>query len=208
MLRGEMRHAQFDHFARANEQAGLILDAGEDALGQTHRGGGHGNRIGADFGAGAHFLGYGKGALEQLVQQQAQGAGFFSGLHRLFHLTQNLGFAQHHRIQPGGDAERVLRGLFLRQRIEVRREFVPADLVEIGQPLRHRIGGGGVAIQLGAVAGRQNGDFAGVPGFRQIVQRLHQLLGAERHLLADGERRGVMVNPECEKLHDGRRPGN
>jgi len=40
------------------------------------------------------------------------------------------------------------------------------------------------------------------------VQRLHQLVGAERHLLADGERRGVMVDPEGEKLHDGRWPKN
>jgi len=33
MLRGEMRHAQLDHLAGADEQAGLLLDAGEDALG-------------------------------------------------------------------------------------------------------------------------------------------------------------------------------
>jgi hypothetical protein len=33
------------------------------------------------------------------------------------------------------------------------------------------------------------------------MQGLHQFFGAERHLLADRERRSVMVDPEGEKLH-------
>ena len=43
---------------------------------------------------------------------------------------------------------------------------------------------------------------------RQLAQRQRQLFGAERHLLADRERCGVMIDPEGEKLHDGRRPEN
>jgi len=80
--------------------------------------------------------------------------------------------------------------------------------VEIGQPLRHFIGGGGVDVQLGAVAGRQDGDFAGALASGQVVQGKNQLFRAERDLFADGERCGVMIDPECEKLHDGRRPKN
>ena len=206
MLRGEVGDAQLDHLAGADEQAGLLLDAGEDPLGQPHRGSGHRHRVGADLGAGAHLLGHRKGALEQLVQQQAEGAGLLGGLHRLFHLAEDLRFAQHHRIEPGRDAERVLCGFFARQRIQVGRQFAPLDVVEIGQPLRDGIGAGRVAIQFGAVAGRQDGDFGGVLALRQIMQRLLQFIGAERHLLADRERRGVMIDPEGEKLHDGRWP--
>jgi len=48
------------------------------------------------------------------VQQQPEGSRFLGGLHRLFHLPEDLGFAQHHRVEPRGDAEGVLRGLFAR----------------------------------------------------------------------------------------------
>ena len=113
VLRGEMVGAQLDHLAGADEQHVLLVDAGENALRQAHRGGGHGNRVGADRGRCAHFLGHREGALEQLVQQRAQGAGLFGGLHRLLHLPEDLGFAQHHRIQPAGDAEGVLHRFLL-----------------------------------------------------------------------------------------------
>jgi hypothetical protein len=41
MLRSKVRHAQLDHLARADEQTGLIADAGKDAFGKAYRGGGH-----------------------------------------------------------------------------------------------------------------------------------------------------------------------
>ena len=67
MLRGEMRGAELDHLAGADEQHMLFGDIAENTLRQPHCGTGHGNRIGANVGGGTYFLGYGKGALEQLV---------------------------------------------------------------------------------------------------------------------------------------------
>jgi hypothetical protein len=198
-------HSSIISPAPMNRQACSLM-LGKDALGQPHRGRGHRHRIGADLGAGAHFLGDREGALEQLVQQQAECAGFLGGGDRLLHLSKDLGFAEHHRIEARGDAERVLRGLFARQRIQVGCEFAAVDVVEVGQPLRDVVGRGRVEVQLGAVAGRQDRDFGGAPALRQVVQRLHQFFGAERHLLADRERRSMVVDPEGEKLHDGRWP--
>jgi hypothetical protein len=64
-----------------------------------------------DVGQGAHLLGDRKGALEQLVQGGAQGAGQPGLAHRQLDLAQDLRLAEHHRIQPRGDAEGVTRGI-------------------------------------------------------------------------------------------------
>ena len=76
--------------------------------------------------------------------------------------TADLGFAQHHRIQAGGDAEGVAHGIMLRQHVQVRAQLGVIQLVEIGQELRtgvERIGGIAGGVQLGTVAGGQDGCF-------------------------------------------------
>ena len=73
--------------------------------------------MGADFRAAAHFLGDGKTALEQLVQIRAQAAGLVGRADGVLDLPQDLRFAQHHRIEPGGDAEGVAHGIVLRQHV-------------------------------------------------------------------------------------------
>ena len=83
----------------------------EQLRGQPHRGGGHADRVRADLGGGAHFLGDRERALEQLVQRACQRAGGFGLAHRLLHLAEDLRLAEHHRIEAAGDAERVARRL-------------------------------------------------------------------------------------------------
>ena len=117
VLRGKVCGAQFDHFAGADEQYVLFGDLVEDALRQAHGGGRHGHAVGADFRAAAHFLGDRKAALEQLVQIRAQAARFVGRADGILDLPQDLRFAQHHRIEPGGDAEGVAHGIVLRQHI-------------------------------------------------------------------------------------------
>ena len=58
-----------------------------------------------------HLLGDGKAALEKLVERDAQRACAVGGAHGVFHLAQNLRFAQHHAVQPAGYAKGVARGL-------------------------------------------------------------------------------------------------
>ena len=57
----------------------------------------------------AHFLGDRERALEHLVQRGAERAGGVGLAHRLLHLAEDLRLAEHHRIEPAGDAERMPR---------------------------------------------------------------------------------------------------
>ena len=107
--RREVRGHQFDHLAGADEQHADLAQVLEQLRRQPHRGGGHADRMGADLGRGAHLLGDRERALEQLVQRRAQRAGLVGLAHGLLHLAQDLRLAQHHRIEPGGDAEGVAR---------------------------------------------------------------------------------------------------
>jgi len=206
-LRREMRGGEFDHLARADEQHVQIGDLGEDAFGEFDRGGGHADRMGADLGLGAHLFGDRERALEQLVEQGADGAGFVGRTHRLLHLAEDLRFAEHHRIEAAGHAECMADRVLLGQRIQMGRDLFGLELVVIGQPFRDlRMGVGdrsGIerAIQLGAVAGRDNGRFLHrLPERRaQARQRAADRFGRETHALADRKRCGVMVESEREQ---------
>jgi hypothetical protein len=100
----------------------------ENALRQANRGGGHRHRMRADLGLAAHFLGHRERALEQLVQVRAQRAGLTGGAHRVLQLPQDLRFAEHHRVQAAGHAERMAHGFRLGQRVQVRRQFEAGTL--------------------------------------------------------------------------------
>ena len=59
----------------------------------------------------------------------------------------------------------------------------------------------GVAVDFGAIAGGQDRRFLDRAARRQIMQRRLQALSRKRHLLADGERRGLVVDAKGEKQH-------
>ncbi|MPN15807.1 hypothetical protein SDC9_163143 [bioreactor metagenome] len=71
----------------------------------------------ADLGGTAHFLGHRKAALEQLVERGAQHASRLGGAHGILHLAEDLCLAQHHRIEPAGNAEGVARDQIVFQRV-------------------------------------------------------------------------------------------
>ena len=124
---------------------------------------------------------------------------FFGGL---FHLAENLGLAQHHRIEAGGDAEGVIGGFLLRQQIQIGFYVARRQAVEVGHPFGDVGGFLSVAVNLGAVAGRKNRRFtrnAAYPG--HIGQGLGQNVRRKRHPLADGNRSGMVVNAAGKKLH-------
>ena len=125
-LAGEVRRRQLDHLAGADHQHAGLGDRREDALGELHRRGGHRDRRAADVGVRAHVLGDGEGPLEQPVEHQAQRARRFGVPHRLLHLAEDLRLAQHHRVEPARDAERMRDGAFARQRVDVRATACPA----------------------------------------------------------------------------------
>ena len=67
----------------------------------------------ADLGFRTDFFGDRKCLLKKIVQKNAQSMIFLSCFHSLFHLTDDLSFAEHHRIQAGGDSEGVASGVVI-----------------------------------------------------------------------------------------------
>ena len=58
---------------------------------------------------------------------------------------------------------------------------------------------GGVAVDFGAVAGRQYGGFGHAVDTGELLQRLRQMLGRENHALADFQRRGAVIESEGQQ---------
>ena len=79
----------------------------------------------------------------------------------LLHLREDLGFADDHAVEAGGDAEQVPHDVVVFERHQFAADFVDRHVVEIGQSARAqcrrrvaaRVGGGGV--ELDAIAGRE-----------------------------------------------------
>jgi hypothetical protein len=180
----------------------------EQLAGQAHGGGGHADGVRADLGGGAHFLGDGERALEQLVQRAAQRAGGFGRAHGVFHLAEDLRFAQHHRVEPAGHAEGVARGLVVVQGVGMRAQQGRGHAAALRQPAegvveRDVLGG---AIDLRAVAGGDDrgldlGVVAGGKGTAQALQRRGDLVERERETTAQIERRGRVVQAKSPDRH-------
>ncbi len=64
----------------------------------------------ADAGIRAHALGHRKGVLQQTLHRRAQHLCVARLLVGVLHLAEDLRLAQHHRVQPGGDAEHMANG--------------------------------------------------------------------------------------------------
>lgn len=82
-------------------------------------------------------------------------------------------------------------------------QLVEAQLVIVGQPLQHSIGGKVVLfyIEFATVAGRQDRRFAAGGQSAQLLQGIDQLLGRKRHALAYVYRGSLMVDTKGKKGH-------
>ena len=67
----------------------------------------------ADLGFRTDFFGDRKCLLKKVVQKYAQAMVVLGSFHCLFHLADDLGFAQHHRIQARGYSEGVASGVVI-----------------------------------------------------------------------------------------------
>ena len=129
--------------------------------------------------------------------------------HRLLHLAEDLRLAEHHRIEPAGDAERVPRGgaaFAARRRASrsvlaaARRRRRPASRWPGATSAR----GSAPHVELGAVAGRDDRDLArpGRGGERETpAAAAASCCEREREAAAQIERRGRVVQSEGEDAH-------
>ena len=198
---GEVGRDQFDHLPGADEQYVQVADRAENLLGQPHGGGGHRHRVRPDRRLAADFLGHGEGTLEQLVQQGAEAAGGFRRAHGVLHLAENLRFTQHHRVQPARHAERVPGCGLGVVHVQVRLQPVHRQLVVVRHPGQRIAHIRRVTVDLGAVTGGQDRHFVRRVRAHHARQRVPQPFGREGELLADGERRGLVIEAEGYERH-------
>ena len=140
-------------------------------------------------------------ALEKLVQQQPESAGFLGGAHGVLELAENLRLAQHHRVEPARYAERVFDRPLMRQLVDVRFEVLGFQLVIVGKPVQRPPRLRRVAIDFRAVARGNYRGFRDRIAVNEVAQRLHQVFGMKNHLLAQRKRRSLVVDTESKELH-------
>ena len=123
--------------------------------------------------------------------------------HRVFKLAENLRLAQYHRIQPASHAKSMAHGGRGIEQIKIGGDFVALKPVVLCQPADNRFVLAH-AIQLGAVAGRQNHRFFGRTAVHQLRHGFRQHGSRKRQPLANAQRGGLVVEADGGQLcHDG-----
>jgi hypothetical protein len=126
-LLDEMARGELGHLASADEQDGLALERTEDFAGEVDGDRRDGDGRAADLGLGADALGDGEGALEQRLERGGDGADLAGDGVGLLDLAEDLGLANDHGVERGGDAEEMADGFALAELVEVRLDGVGGD---------------------------------------------------------------------------------
>jgi hypothetical protein len=200
-LRDEVGRRQLHHLAHAHQQQARAREIPEHVLRELERRGRHRDRMRAQGGLRADFLRHGEGVLEELAQLRAEAAHGFGGAHRVLHLPQDLRLPQHHRIEPRGDAEGMPHRGFAIVVVEARCDFHARAARARLEPTAHGAGVIDPAIDLGAVAGRDQHRL-GHPGLRgQFRQGFRLPLGREGELFPHVQRSALVVQAEDVERH-------
>ena len=153
-MRHQVTSCEFAHLASADDKYVLAVQVAEDLLGKLYRNRSnrHGRR--SDRGFRTDALGYREGTAEELIELSANGTDGSCSRISFLHLTQDLRFAHHHRVQARGDAEdvpyRVLLAELIQMSIECARiemKMIVQESAQIGMAVR------GMGDDLDAVAG-------------------------------------------------------
>ena len=177
----------------------------EALVGHLDRGVADRRRAPADPGLGAGPLADLERVAEQQVERRARRALPLRQLPCVADLAEDLGLAEHGRVEPGGHLEQVGdRGLVVLA-VEVGAQLVgrqPGQLAEevadVGVGAVEALGDG---VDLGAVAGREHDDLADVRSQPQVDQRLGPGVAVEGDALEHVERRRAVVDPDDDDGH-------
>ena len=185
--------------ARAHDQRTPRAEIAEHAVGERQRHRAGGRRVRADGRLRARTpAGRDRRPEEQRERRSGRVAG---GLVRVAHLAEDLGLAEHERVEPGGDAREVPRDVLARVHVEVIDELLALDPVRVGERVQERVARVLDAVheegvQLDPVAGREH----------RVLQHLGAALGAEPErpeTLAQLHRSRAMAEAEAdEALHE------
>jgi hypothetical protein len=170
--------------------------------------GGHQGRGGpVDVGLGAGPLADAEGLLEERVQRRANGADLLAAAQRVAGLPEDLALTERHRVEPGHDLEEVGDGAVVVVDVEVRQHRLgglagPLD-EQPGHLLHAAVEAVDVGVDLEAVARRDDGRLGDVLAGRDVVDELVDAVSVERHPLEQGDRRGLVGDPDDEDAHAG-----
>ena len=143
--------------------------------------------------------------MEQAGQGGAGGVFAVGPPERLADLGVDLGLAQDHRVEAGGDAEQVFRGVVVPVGVEGLRELVDVHAARLGQQALQGQEPGmearDVAVDLNAVAGRQDHGLVDALEVLEATVRLGEVVVGEREPLKQLDRRATERDPEGEDGH-------
>ena len=141
--------------------------------------------------------------MKEPPQQRPDGAGAARRPVRELELPEDLWLAQHHGVQPAGDAHHVAHGAIRLVGIHMALKLAGAETVVALEPvLDCRVAASPQAkIQIRPVAGGEDGRFLDAFTGVQLAQRAGQLFGAEHDPLAHADGRRLMVYSAGEEGH-------
>jgi hypothetical protein len=101
----EVSDNSFADSTGAQDERGAFAEFAEDAFGKSDSSGRDRHWAGAEFGFGADAFANFKRTLKKSIEDGASGAVFVSDAVGIANLAEDFGFAEHHGIEAGGDAE-------------------------------------------------------------------------------------------------------
>ena len=138
-----------------------------------------------------------------MIQHHAEAVAFARNLLGLLHLADDLRFAQDHRVEARGHAERMVRGFLLFEGVDVGLELGALHALLVGNEGKNallrgaRILAGDVKFR--AVAGGKHSGFMNAAlgraaeALEHMRDRLGNFIRSEGDAFADGKRSGRMV---------------
>ena len=195
---------QLGGLAGADHQHAAVGEVAEGAARQLDRDRGDRDALLADPGLLAGAAAGGEGAAEEAVEDRPGAALDQRQLVGAFDLALDLGLADDHRVEPGGDPQQVAGGLAGAQRVEVAEQLGRADLGLAGEHAERRRLGldrvGDDQVELGAVAGRDRRRLVDPGRGGQLAQGADGAALGQREPLAQVERRGLVGDAERQQL--------
>ncbi len=191
------------HLSGADDKNVLAVQRSKNLLGQFYRDRGDRNRRRSYGSLATNPLCHGKSTGEELIQLAANRTHGAGGGVCLFHLTENLGFANHHRIETRSHAEDMAHGVFLAELVEVWIEILRLKVKMFMQKTAQISRAVGcVSHNFHPVAGGNNHALFNSRVGGEVAASISQARFRDREPLPDLERRTAVIHADELVSHD------
>ena len=132
-MAAEVLRGQRADFAGADDEHAAALEPSENLPGERDGGKADRHRALAERGFRADPLADAERPVERLAQQRAGAVPLGGRLERILHLPEDLRLADDERVEPGGDAEQMMRRRHVVMREQVRQERLARELMIVAE---------------------------------------------------------------------------